>query len=208
LGADSQIASPSTGLSEDASWQQSGQQLIGLVLVIAGPVSGQTREGEITERRPTIMHLVRILQARVIDPIVDRMVSRIASRLEKLDFSLSDTKKILCAQQRTIGAIRQEVDRLTRQRDETEWTYKNVIGELGPPDIPPAAPRRRSALCKQADFALDAYRYWSSALRLPTTLHRKHWEFFYVCQALYERSLLGEGRTGLGFGVGREAPPS
>jgi hypothetical protein len=154
------------------------------------------------------MQVMRILKTRVLDPIIDRIAARIAPRLEKLDLSLSDTKTILCAQQSAIGAIRRDVDLLTRQRDEAEWTYKNVIGELGPPEQPPAAPRRQSALCKQADFALDSYRYWSSALRLPTTLHRKHWEFFYICQALYERALLDKGRTGLGFGVGREPLPA
>src|SRR5262249_36932792 len=49
---------------------------------------------------------------------------------------------------------------------------------------------------------------WSSALGLPPTLHRKHWEFFYVCQALHERSMLLHGRSGLGFGVGREPLPA
>jgi SAM-dependent methyltransferase len=86
--------------------------------------------------------------------------------------------------------------------------YAKLIGELPPPLEPPIAPRRRSTLCKQADFALDAYRYWSSAARLHPTLHRKHWEFFYISQTLYERGLLARGRRGLGFGVGREHLPA
>jgi hypothetical protein len=86
--------------------------------------------------------------------------------------------------------------------------YARLIGELPPPQFPPMSPRRRSELCKQADFSLDAYRYWSSALGLVPALHRKHWEFFYLCQALYERELLELGRTGLGFGVGREPLPA
>jgi hypothetical protein len=92
--------------------------------------------------------------------------------------------------------------------DVNQISYKNIIGELPPPECPPAAPGRRSQLCKQADFALDAYRYWSSALKLSPTFHRKHWEFFYICQALHERSLLGPGRLGLGFGVGHEPLPA
>jgi hypothetical protein len=154
------------------------------------------------------MPVTRILQTKLLDPIIDRIVCRIAQILEKQAPSLSEAKSILSAQQRAIGVISHDVDLLRRQLDKTEWTYKSVIGELEPPERPPATPRRRSALCKQADFALDAYRYWSSAMRLPATLHRKYWEFFYICQALYERGLLGKGRTGLGFGVGREPLPA
>ena len=48
-----------------------------------------------------------------------------------------------------------------------EWLcYAKLIGELPPPQYPPTSPRRRSELCKQADFSLDAYRYWSSAVGL------------------------------------------
>jgi hypothetical protein len=35
-----------------------------------------------------------------------------------------------------------------------------------------------------------------------------HWEFFYISQSLFERGLLNQGRTGLGFGVGREPLPA
>jgi hypothetical protein len=35
-------------------------------------------------------------------------------------------------------------------------------------------------------------------------LHRKMWEWLFICQALFERGRLEEGRRGLGFGVGRE----
>ena len=35
-------------------------------------------------------------------------------------------------------------------------------------------------------------------------LHRKMWEWLFICQALSERDMLRPGRRGLGFGVGRE----
>ena len=35
-------------------------------------------------------------------------------------------------------------------------------------------------------------------------LHRKMWEWLFICQALAERGRLEPGRRGLGFGVGRE----
>jgi hypothetical protein len=35
-------------------------------------------------------------------------------------------------------------------------------------------------------------------------LHRKMWEWLFIAEALRERSMLAPGRSGLGFGVGRE----
>jgi hypothetical protein len=92
--------------------------------------------------------------------------------------------------------------------DAASMTYETVIGQIPAPSRPPGAPRRKSALCKQADFALDAYRFWCAAARVGQCFHRKHWEFFYICQALHERGLLCNGRFGLGFGVGREPLPA
>lgn len=38
----------------------------------------------------------------------------------------------------------------------------------------------------------------------PSIVHRKHWEYAYIVQALYERDMLRSGRSGLGFAVGKE----
>ncbi len=38
----------------------------------------------------------------------------------------------------------------------------------------------------------------------PFVAHRKMWEWLFICQVLFERSLLEPGRRALGFGVGRE----
>lgn len=35
-------------------------------------------------------------------------------------------------------------------------------------------------------------------------VHRKMWEWLFICQALAERDMLRPGRAGVGFGVGRE----
>jgi hypothetical protein len=35
-------------------------------------------------------------------------------------------------------------------------------------------------------------------------VHRKMWEWLFICEALSERDMLRAGRSGLGFGVGRE----
>lgn len=87
-------------------------------------------------------------------------------------------------------------------------TYAKLMGSPPAPDEPTAPVRRTSALCVQADFALDAYRYWTRAIGEPPKLHRKQWEFFYICQSLHERGMLEPGRRGLGFGVGTEPLPA
>ena len=38
----------------------------------------------------------------------------------------------------------------------------------------------------------------------PMVMHRKLWEWAYICQALEERGMLAKGKRGLGFAVGRE----
>lgn len=71
-----------------------------------------------------------------------------------------------------------------------------------------------SQLCTLASLESPALRRWSDRLRpmwdpdgqdpRPVMLHRKMWEWLYICQALSERGMLQPGRRGLGFGVGRE----
>ncbi|HEX2960124.1 MAG TPA: glycosyltransferase [Chitinispirillaceae bacterium] len=59
-------------------------------------------------------------------------------------------------------------------------------------------------LCVESDFYEDYHRYWTSKLRIPSTLNRKYWDWAIICQALFERSVLKEGSKGLGFAVGNE----
>jgi glycosyltransferase involved in cell wall biosynthesis/SAM-dependent methyltransferase len=59
-------------------------------------------------------------------------------------------------------------------------------------------------LCVESDFYTDYHRYWTSKLRIPSTLNRKYWDWAIICQALYERGVLKEGNKGLGFAVGNE----
>jgi hypothetical protein len=65
-----------------------------------------------------------------------------------------------------------------------------------------------SSLCSESVLGSPAFRYWTSALHQPWRLHRKLWEFCFVCQALYERGLLESGKRGLGFAVGEEPLPA
>jgi hypothetical protein len=62
----------------------------------------------------------------------------------------------------------------------------------------------KSGLCKQEQLESPRFRRWAEALGEPFKLHRKVWEYCFITQALNERGLLEPGRTGLGFGVGRE----
>ena len=64
--------------------------------------------------------------------------------------------------------------------------------------------RLRSGLCKQEQLESEAFRGWVAATTEPFRLHRKCWEFAFICQALHERGMLAPGRRGLGFGVGTE----
>jgi hypothetical protein len=54
----------------------------------------------------------------------------------------------------------------------------------------------------------DAFRFWIDSLKEDWHYHRKLWEWAYICQALYERGLLKEGKRGVAFAVGRESLPA
>lgn len=61
-----------------------------------------------------------------------------------------------------------------------------------------------SVLCREQHFHMPLYTYWCKQLREIPRLHRKQWEFVYICQVLYERDYIRDGLTALGFGVGKE----
>lgn len=65
-----------------------------------------------------------------------------------------------------------------------------------------------STVCREQHFRMPLYRYWCNAIKEKPRLHRKQWEFVYICQSLYERGLLKKGIRGIGFGVGKEPLPS
>jgi hypothetical protein len=65
-----------------------------------------------------------------------------------------------------------------------------------------------SRLCTEADFRQDWFHYWADQLKVRPILHRKVWEDVYVIQCLWEYGMLQEGKSGLGFAVGREALPA
>jgi 2-polyprenyl-3-methyl-5-hydroxy-6-metoxy-1,4-benzoquinol methylase len=64
---------------------------------------------------------------------------------------------------------------------------------------------RQSSACVQRDIESATFRRWAIDLKeRPGNLHRKLWEWCYICQTLAERDMLRGGRRGLGFAVGQE----
>jgi len=71
-----------------------------------------------------------------------------------------------------------------------------------------------SQLCTLESLKSPALRPWAERLRAvwnpegtdlrEVIIHRKLWEWLYICEALAERDMLRSGRTGVGFGVGKE----
>ncbi|HET6575462.1 MAG TPA: class I SAM-dependent methyltransferase [Fimbriiglobus sp.] len=76
-------------------------------------------------------------------------------------------------------------------------------------------PRLKSSLCTQAALKSPAFVEWVRRIdpghvRPDGTpkMHRKLWEWCFIAEALGERGVLGPGRRGLGFAVGREPLPA
>ena len=82
-------------------------------------------------------------------------------------------------------------------------TYADLTGEP-PAVLAPAIHGGGSRLCRQGDYATDAFRYWIGRTGWPLSMHRKLWEWFFVADALWSRGALQAGNRGLGFGVGTE----
>lgn len=54
----------------------------------------------------------------------------------------------------------------------------------------------KSQLCKQAALESTAFRVWAARLgEQPGVLHRKIWEYAFICEALSERGMLQPGNT-------------
>lgn len=77
-------------------------------------------------------------------------------------------------------------------------------GSRATPAAPNAVVFDRSVICRQEHFETGYFTYWAAQMAHAPVYHRKLWEFVFIAQALYERSLLRDGVKGLGFGVGKE----
>ncbi len=71
-----------------------------------------------------------------------------------------------------------------------------------------------SQVCREDSLTSPALRAWADRLRpmwdpdgtdpKDMIVHRKMWEWLFICEALSERDMLRPGRSGIGFGVGKE----
>jgi SAM-dependent methyltransferase len=62
-----------------------------------------------------------------------------------------------------------------------------------------------SCLCTEQRLRSPEFQNWCALLgESPGHLHRKIWEFCFICEALAERGLLSSATRGLGFAVGQE----
>ncbi|MBV8161884.1 MAG: class I SAM-dependent methyltransferase [Acidimicrobiia bacterium] len=77
-----------------------------------------------------------------------------------------------------------------------------------PPEPDPWTPPLPSCMCTQARCSSPAYAEWCGRLGIRPLFNRKQWEYAYAVAALDGLGALGEGRRGLGFGVGREPLPA
>jgi hypothetical protein len=98
---------------------------------------------------------------------------------------------------------RTKMEALTALSLESSATYADLTGEP-PAVVMPAIHGGGSRLCRQRDFATDAFRYWVGRFGILPVMHRKLWEWFFVADVLATRGLFHQGARGLGFGVGTE----
>ena len=144
---------------------------------------------------------------------LDHLVAEMRSDDRKVDLLMSEVRSEMAEIKNNIkvGNPRQDREVFIGQKADVSAgdLYEKAFGTGSLPL--PTAPRHiglTSTFCRQAHFGLDEYRYWMSALHEPPTLRRKQWEYFYVCQALFEKDMLRPGRSGVVFGVGIEPLPA
>lgn len=62
----------------------------------------------------------------------------------------------------------------------------------------------RSQFCTYERIITEDAQKWATELGYPNSLHRKVWEYIFICQALDKYGFLKQGKSGLGFAVGTE----
>lgn len=73
---------------------------------------------------------------------------------------------------------------------------------------PPTMAAPVTQLCTASQFDEADYSRICAMMKAVPRLHRKQWEFVYIIRCIERAGLIGRGRRGLVFGVGREKLPS
>jgi len=100
-----------------------------------------------------------------------------------------------------------------------EWALLNIktlgyelarLTSAEPRPAPAEAPAAalRSKLCTQSDMESAWVSFWCAEVGVGPVYHRKIWELCYIAQTLHNAGILAPGRSGIGFGCGREPLPS
>ena len=101
-----------------------------------------------------------------------------------------------------------------------EWALLNIktlgyelarlLTNCQPRPVPTEAPTAalRAKLCTQSDMESAWVSFWCAEVGVGPVYHRKIWELCYIAQVLQSAGMLTAGRSGIGFGCGREPLPS
>lgn len=93
-----------------------------------------------------------------------------------------------------------------RAENRQEWKQDSRIFDFGTYPEPSLA-EPVSQLCTAEQMTDELYRSWCREISSPARFSRKQWEFVYIMQALKREGQLVFGKSGLGFGCGREPLP-
>jgi hypothetical protein len=85
---------------------------------------------------------------------------------------------------------RELAEAIAYRGDDSNTLYRAFVGTDQSTCSTPAPVPLTSSLCQQYHFLLDQYRFWLRAMKIKPRFHRKHWKWFYIAQALFERDLL------------------
>jgi len=92
-----------------------------------------------------------------------------------------------------------------RRRREKRGTYASMGDVVSFGSFPsPELQHPVSQLCTSDQMLTPLYDSWCRKMHSPPRFSRKQWEFVYILQALSQAGCLAPGKSGLGFGCGRE----
>jgi hypothetical protein len=118
--------------------------------------------------------------------------------------------------EKRINALEERLTRLEQlaQSLTTRDAVKDMIRDstylpmLEQPTLPPGAPFMAYSSCHTDDFFHPRYAQLCKLFNDRPRWHRKQWEYVFILHHLLEAGVIGPGRRGIGFGVGREPLPS